>query len=121
VRNDSGGRGALAKFLEKIAKSEEFVGVRHALWLIWPYALLPVAAPLLFLVLYFVPYSELPTSYKLQTTGRNLSAIIICKKTALNLSFVQRANMKTLHADEVPSANRKFDIEVPASQFELLL
>jgi hypothetical protein len=95
--------------------------IRHALWLIWPYALLPVAAPLLFLVLYFVPYSELPTSYKLQTTGRNLSAIIICKKTALNLSFVQRANMKTLHADEVPSANRKFDIEVPASQFELLL
>jgi hypothetical protein len=27
VRNDSGGRGALAKFLEKFAKSEEFVGV----------------------------------------------------------------------------------------------
>ena len=25
--NDSGGRGALAKFLEKFAKSEEFVGV----------------------------------------------------------------------------------------------
>ena len=30
VRNDSGGRGALAKFLEKIAKSEEFVGVAHS-------------------------------------------------------------------------------------------
>jgi len=28
--NDSGGRGALAKFLEKIAKSEEFVGVAHS-------------------------------------------------------------------------------------------
>jgi len=30
VRNDSGGRGALAKYLEKIAKSEEFVGVAHS-------------------------------------------------------------------------------------------
>jgi hypothetical protein len=30
VRNDSGGRGALAKFLEKFAKSEEFVGVAHS-------------------------------------------------------------------------------------------
>ena len=30
VRNDSGGRGALVKFLEKIAKSEEFVGVAHS-------------------------------------------------------------------------------------------
>ena len=30
VRNDSGGRGALAKFLEKFAKSEEFVGVTHS-------------------------------------------------------------------------------------------
>jgi hypothetical protein len=27
VRNDSGGRGALAKFLGKFAKSEVFVGV----------------------------------------------------------------------------------------------
>ena len=27
---DSGGRGALAKFLEKFAKSEEFVGVAHS-------------------------------------------------------------------------------------------
>jgi len=30
VRNDSGGRGALAKFLEKKSKSEEFVGVAHS-------------------------------------------------------------------------------------------
>jgi DNA-binding transcriptional regulator/RsmH inhibitor MraZ len=30
VRNDSGGRGALAKFLEKFAKIEEFVGVAHS-------------------------------------------------------------------------------------------
>jgi len=29
VRIDSGGRGALAKFLEKFAKSEVFVGVAH--------------------------------------------------------------------------------------------
>jgi len=28
--NDSGGRGALAKFLIKFAKSEEFVGVAHS-------------------------------------------------------------------------------------------
>jgi hypothetical protein len=30
VRNDSGGRGTLAKFLGKFAKSEEFVGVAHS-------------------------------------------------------------------------------------------
>jgi len=30
VRYDSGGRVALAKFLEKFAKSEEFVGVAHS-------------------------------------------------------------------------------------------
>ena len=30
VRNDSGGRGALATFLGKFAKSEEFVGVAHS-------------------------------------------------------------------------------------------
>ena len=30
VRNDSGGRGALAKFLGNIAKGEEFVGVAHS-------------------------------------------------------------------------------------------
>ena len=30
VRNDSGGRGALAKFLGKFAKIEEFVGVAHS-------------------------------------------------------------------------------------------
>jgi hypothetical protein len=27
---EGGGRGALAKFLEKFAKSEEFVGVAHS-------------------------------------------------------------------------------------------
>jgi len=30
VRNDLGGRGALAKFLGIFAKSEEFVGVAHS-------------------------------------------------------------------------------------------
>ena len=30
VRNNSGGGGALANFLEKFAKSEEFVGVAHS-------------------------------------------------------------------------------------------
>ena len=30
TRNNSGGRGALAKFLGKFAKSEEFVGVAHS-------------------------------------------------------------------------------------------
>ena len=30
VRNDSGGRGALAKVLGKFANSEEFVGVAHS-------------------------------------------------------------------------------------------
>jgi len=30
VRSDSGGSGALAKFLEDLAKSELFVGVAHS-------------------------------------------------------------------------------------------
>ena len=30
VRNDSGGRGELAKFLGKFAKSEVYVGVAHS-------------------------------------------------------------------------------------------
>ena len=30
VRNDSGGRGAVARFLGKFAKSEVFVGVAHS-------------------------------------------------------------------------------------------
>jgi len=30
VQNDSGGREALANFLGKLAKSEEFVGVAHS-------------------------------------------------------------------------------------------
>ena len=30
ARNDSGGKGALAKLLGKFAKSEEFVGVAHS-------------------------------------------------------------------------------------------
>jgi hypothetical protein len=30
VRNDAEGRGALAKFLGKFAKSEEFLGVAHS-------------------------------------------------------------------------------------------
>ena len=30
VRDDSGGRGALANFLGEFAKSEEFVGVAHS-------------------------------------------------------------------------------------------
>ena len=30
VRNDSGGRGALAEFLGKFAKSEDYLGVAHS-------------------------------------------------------------------------------------------